>query len=364
MRRTRDAAKIAGRQVIVHVGAPKAGSTFLQNVLWHNREVLGEHGVAYPLDEPNEHFAATMDLREMVWGGRRDPAWDGAWDRVAARARDWPGPTVVISNELLGGANRQQIERAVASLRPAEVRVVFIARDLARQLPSDWQEQVKHNHTITFDEFVDDLVANGIAARAPYGPMFWGLHDPVRVLRPWADVVGPANVVVLTVPQAGAPQALLWQRMAEVVGVEPDVVALDTAGGNPSLGAVEAELLRRINERRARADRPYRPPLRTRLVREVFRAGSSTSGGGRAPIAVPQRHRDWLARRSAELVDGLRDAGYVIVGDLAELRPAPAAADAVDPGRLGDARMLDAALDALTELLLQPPGTPDGPHAS
>jgi hypothetical protein len=336
-----------GKRVVVHIGAPKSGTTYLQQVLWKNRDVLGANGIGYPLEAPREHFAATMDLREMTWGGRRDPEWDGAWDRIAERAREWPGPCVVISNELLGGANPGQIQRAVSSLQPAEIRIVFTARDLARQLPSDWQEQVKHTHAVTFDEFVDDLVANGIAARAPFGPMFWGLHDPVRVLPPWADVVGADHVYVVTVPPHGEARDALWRRFASVLDLDPESCDLDVEDANPSLGAVEAELLRRTNERADRNQpRIYRQHLRRRLIGEVL-----SGRPGRAPIALPDRHLDWVRKRSQELIDGVRDAGYAVVGDLMDLQPAPATSGAVDPAGISEAALLDAALDALAGLL-------------
>ena len=64
----------------------------------------------------------------------------------------------------------------------AEVHLVFTARDIARQLVSDWQEHIKHKHVVTLERFVDDLVELGIDAPRPFGQMFWGLHDPARVL--------------------------------------------------------------------------------------------------------------------------------------------------------------------------------------
>lgn len=339
----------AGKRVYLHVGAPKTGSTFLQHVLWHNRHVLANAGVSYPLEDVREHFAATMDLRQMTWGGGRDPAWDGAWERIAARAREWHGQTVVISNELLGGANPAQILRAVESLAPAEVHVAFTARDLARQLPSDWQEQVKHTHAITFDEFVDDLVTNGMNAREPFGPMFWGLHDPVYVLGPWANAVGKEQVHVVTVPQRGAPRDTLWRRFATVLGVDPDVCDIGAVRSNPSLGAVEAELLRRINERADRVQpHIYREALRGELIDQVLQNRRDA-----ARIALPERHRSWLHTRSEAMVGDLRRAGYDIVGDLAELAPAADAPDGVDPASIANDEVLDAALDALAALLLE-----------
>jgi hypothetical protein len=350
-----DTDRRAQKKVVLHVGAPKTGSTFLQLVLWDNREVLGPVGVGYPLEEQGEHFAATMDLREMTWGGGRDPAWEGAWERVATRMREWPGHTAVFSNELLGGATGEQITRAVRSLMPAEVEIVFTARDLARQLTSDWQEQVKHTHAVTLDDFVDDLVAHGLDATPPFGPMFWGLHDPVHVLRPWAEVVGADHIYVITVPQPGAPQDTLWRHFAGRLGIDPQPYNLDVAKANPSLGAVEAELLRAINERADRVQpRNYRDALRGRLIEEVLQGRS-----GRAPIAFPERHLDWVRKRSQELVDGVRDAGYVVVGDLGDLEPAPPAVGAVDPARIDEAVLLDAALDTLAGLVTHRPPPED-----
>jgi hypothetical protein len=351
----RDSSPAGPRTVVLHVGAPKTGSTFIQQTLWHNRERLGTVGVCYPLEEPREHFAATMDLRETVWGGERNPAWEGAWERVATRVREWPGHTAVFSNELLGAATGDQIARAVESLSPAEVRIVFTARDLARQLPSDWQEQVKHTHAVSFDDFVDDLVAHGLAATPPFGPMFWGLHDPVHVLRPWAEVVGADHVHVITVPQQGAPRDTLWRRFAGVLALDPQLCDLDNAKGNRSLGAVEAELLRTINERADRIQpRDYRDALRGRLIEEVLHGRPD-----QAPIAFPQRHLDWVRKRSQELIDGVRDAGYAVVGDLAELEPAAPPPGAVDPAAIDGAALLDAALDTLAGLVTHRPPPQD-----
>jgi hypothetical protein len=345
----------ATQSAVLHVGAPKTGSTFLQQVLWHNREVLASAGVGYPLEEEREHFAATMDLREMTWGGSRDPAWDGAWERIATRMRDWPGHTAVFSNELLGGATHEQIFRAVRSVSPAEVEVVFTARDLARQLSSDWQEQVKHTHAVSFDDFVDDLVAHGLDATPPFGPMFWGLHDPVHVLRPWAEVVGADHVYVVTVPHAGAPRDTLWRRFADRLHVDPQQCNLDLAKANPSLGAVEAELLRAINER---ADgmpaRNYDDALRGRLIEDVLQGRSV-----RAPIALPERHLDWVRKRSQELIDGLRDAGFRVVGNLSDLEPVVPVQGAVDPAHVDQAVFLDTALDTLASLITNHPDADD-----
>lgn len=334
--------------MILHVGAPKTGTTFLQNVLWRNRERLAERGIGYPLTSGREHFAATMDLRQSNWGGRHDPAWDGVWDQVATRARDWTGRSVVISNELLGATPPARIEHAVASLQPAQVEVVFTARDLARQLPSEWQEQVRHNTSKRLDDMVDDLVAQSDASELPPRATFWRLHDPVRVLPPWAEAVGADHIHVVTVPPPGAPRDVLWHRFAEAIRVEPSGFDLDLGRTNPSLGLVETELLRRTNELLQATSAGANPKQRRFLIQQVLRGR-----GGQRPISLPPRHAAWAHARSAELIDGIRAAGYHVIGDLADLQPVAVNATG-EPNDVTQAELLDAAIDALAGLVAHP----------
>jgi len=331
--------------VYVHVGAPKTGTTFLQEVLWKNRKALADSGVCYPLRRPGEHFAATMDLRQMSWAGERKPEWEGAWERLAARVRAWDGPTAVISNELLGGASVEQVTTAVESLAPAQVHVVFTARDLARQLPSDWQEQVKHRREMTLEEFVTDCVEEGSHGR--FGEAFWRLHDVLAVLGRWGAQLPAAHIHVVTVPQPGAPAGLLWERFAGVLGLDPAGFDTQVARSNTSLGVVECELLRRVNRglRGRLAPQHYDPVIRVNL------AGSVLAGlGGSRPLLPPRRYA-WAVQHSARVVAGIRAAGYSVAGDLDELMPLPA--NAQEPVHVSDEDLLHSAVAAVAGLLVE-----------
>src|ERR1044072_2231107 len=94
---------MARQRVFLHIGSPKTGTTFLQEVLWTNRDALREAGVKYPGSRADAHFLATQDLRELVWHGHVDPAVPGAWDRLVTEVRTWPGASV-ISHEMVGSA--------------------------------------------------------------------------------------------------------------------------------------------------------------------------------------------------------------------------------------------------------------------
>ena len=87
----------APHRVVVHVGAPKSGTTFLQRTLWSQRAPLREAGVTCPGTNQREMFHAAIEVRERFefWG--RDPkALRGTWARLCQEARDFDGTTVMI----------------------------------------------------------------------------------------------------------------------------------------------------------------------------------------------------------------------------------------------------------------------------
>jgi hypothetical protein len=317
MAQTPGSAPAPAPTVYVHIGAPKTGTTFVQNVLWRNREQLAADGVLYPYESKHQHFPAMLDVRERGWGANPPGHWRGTWDAVAHRAATWSGHTVILGNEILGGATEPQIQRLVDSLAPAEVHVIFTARDLARQLVSDWQEHIKHKHTITLEAFVDELIEHGRDAQPPFGEMFWELHDAEYVLPRWAKVVPSDRIHLITLPPPGTPGNALWQRFSAVTGLDPDRYSLDVRRSNVSLGRPEAEVIRRINRRVGNLEPPHYDALvRLRLT------GSTLKGkGGR--LVLPEGRMPWARERSRALIDALAGGGYDVVGDLEELMPRP-----------------------------------------
>ncbi len=84
-------------------------------------------------------------------------------------------------------------------------------------------------------------------------------------------------------------------RTAAVLGL--DVTGLDTEARRPndSLGLVEAELLRRVNER---IPRPRRSPALTRHVKGTFVPDALAGSADRESFVLPARHHGWVLERS------------------------------------------------------------------
>lgn len=310
--------------VFLHIGAPKSGTTYLQNILSANRPALRRNGLVYPGNNVRSHFWASQDLREMAFHGHVEPQVTGAWARLVGEIRNFGGDGV-IDHEILAAASEAQIDRALDDLDFADVHVVFTARDIARQLPAAWQERIKNKDTLTYHAFLDG-VHSGLVGTGPR-KFFWPLHDVPRILARWSRNLPPERVHVVTLPHSGADPTLLWQRFAGVLGVDPSVYNTDLARENTSLTAAEAAVLREFNARLDGLDVPW--PLYRTTVKHGL---SGVLGEGRrstARIELPADAYDWVVSWTNDAVAELRSAGYSIVGDLDEFVPAsrPVGAD-------------------------------------
>ncbi len=327
----------------LHVGTPKTGTTYLQAMLWRNRGPLRAAGVLYPGDRPDAQFLATLDLLQRRFHGRLDPAVPGAWNRVAEEVRAWPG-TSVVSHEMLAPAGPQAVRRAMRSLAGVEVHVVCTARDLARQVPAVWQEDVKNRGRLSFDEFSRSLRGADDSVDPYFATTFWGYQDLPAVLRTWGTDLPPGRVHVIPLPHGGG-RGTLWPRFAEVVGVDPGRCPVEIEARNPSTGVVETNLLRLLNTTGVVDDLDW--PAYENLVKEYLALDVLAGRPGSVPLRLPAEDRHWVEQRSKKAVESLREAGYHVAGDLADLLPAAADHDVPHPDRAGDADLLDASLYAL-----------------
>jgi hypothetical protein len=306
-------------RIYLHIGEPKTGTTFLQDAMWDNRSWLSSRGVLLPGYGHQDHSRASRDLREAPRPAS-DPAdpWAGEWDvltRQALRGRQ----SAVISDELLAVCTARQADRAVRSLFPAEVHVVLTVRDFATLLPAEWQEKVKCRGTARWEEWLDRVIGTGSAGDRRHQAWFWNAHDTLAILDAWSQHIPPDQVHVITMPRSG-PADLLWMRFASVLGIDPGGADLTRARANSSLGLLEAEFLRRMN-----AALPEELPdwFYTRNIKRILAHDVLSGRPRQARLALPAGREAWARGQAEQLVRGLRDSKYQVVGDLGELLPRP-----------------------------------------
>jgi hypothetical protein len=335
-------------RVFVHIGEPKTGTTFLQQVMWGNRGELAARGLALPGHHPQDHYRASQDLRGIE-KLPSDPAapWTGEWDILATEAK--ASRLAVISHELFSAADPAQAERAVRSLEPAEVHVVLTVRDMGSLLPAEWQETIKHRNTRAWEDWLADVIDVESRAQDRDQYWFWKVHDSVALLARWAAHVPPERLHVITMPQRGADDGLLWERFAGVLGIDPGGVDLAKARSNSSLGMPEIEFLRHLNEAL-----PEEVPgwYYMQAVKETVAHRALALRPRQGRLVLPADRDAWAAEQAETLISGLTAAGYDIVGDPGELRPQPITGPRPSPSSESAEQVLDAAVAASAALVV------------
>lgn len=346
------------RRVYIHVGAPKTGTTYLQDRLAANAHTLRRHGYVYPVAPTQpDMFLAALNLIDRPWGGMR-PQADGEWDALVRRARRARG-NVVISHEILAGAKSSAAARALQELSFGEVHVIYTARDVARQVAAEWQEQLKHQRKVNFKTFLKQVRETDQRKATRW---FWRVQGLPGVLERWGSGLTPSQVHVVTVPRPGGPPEELWQRFSRALDIDPEWAPEKTARRNPSIGAAESTLLRKLNRRLKEAGLPsdqYR-----RLVRELVVHQTLAARPDMQAVTLPPDAYDWAEEIAQSWVDWVEGSGVDVIGDLSDLLPVrpPAEEEWKNPDRPRPREVNDAALDALVAVIIEAAGRPDPEH--
>ena len=309
------------QRLTLHVGLPKSGTTYLQGLLASHREELRAAGRLYPFVRPEAMFRAAVEVRQQhaLWGLPPDEV-DGTWRALLDRVRE-VGLPAVISHEILAGCSPEHAARVAADVAGHEVHLVVTCRDLLRQAMGHWQEEVKNGRPWSYDDFVAALPTPEESAEREHG--FWRSQDLVGVLDRWSAALPDATVHVVTAPPAGSAPDVLWRRFAEAADLPPDVLdpsETDPASGaNRSLGAAQVRLLREVL---TELDGRIGQPDHAHVVKRWFAQQVLAARAGE-PARPTRELADLLAERSAGWADQVRERGWQVHGDLADLAVRP-----------------------------------------
>jgi hypothetical protein len=327
-------------KVFFHVGLPKTGTTYLQTIMWDNREELRRQGVLLPGFGSRQHLWASGVVREDPRLGRRSPDAKHAWAQLTDEVNAWDR-TAVVSHEFFAGATEEQAARAMADLEGAEVHVVLTARDTLSLVTARWQEFVKNGSTARIEDYPANEDSN------PHDEWGWATMDVGDVLRRWGATLPPERVHVLTLPKPGEPRRTLWVRFATLLGLDP--ACCDTSGSeqNESLGVVEVELLRRINADLTGFDSPLNRGV---WIRGYLAQGKLVPRKGEKFWPSAERVEE-LRARGERAVDLVKQHGYDVIGDVEDLRTPAVLPERRHPDSVTDEEMLAAATGTIAAML-------------
>lgn len=157
-------------RLLLHIGAYKTATSYIQRRFHLNRELFARHGIIYPDIGPNRahHILATpwIDIPSLpdscfdtgeVSGGNR---YDAFFEKFVTDHARREG-TVFLSAEVFGRAQPQQIDMADLARRLApfeEVRIVYVARHQTDYIQSIWLQIAKNGKAGRFDPFLQQAL--------------------------------------------------------------------------------------------------------------------------------------------------------------------------------------------------------------
>jgi hypothetical protein len=331
-----------GRPLFVHVGCSKTGTSSLQAGLWESVEPLAGAGVGLPFVGRVAHLRHL--LRPLGWRpvegyvGGHDEA---ALARVVERLRATPGERLLVSNEDLAEVGADEAARvgAIAEAAGLDLHVIVTVRDWALQLPSEYQQFLKHSMSERYEDF---LVAVRDGSDR-WGRQFRRRQDPVDVLGRWGAAAPPERIHVIVVPPYATDPDAVFRMMGETAGFDGGLVVRPGEAVNASFGVVEAEVFRRVNAALAEPLQGYSEAY-ARAVRWPFAQGVLAQLAS-PRITLPPEHLGWVQEQARAAVAQVRSGAHPVRGDLDRLVPADDAARPMPT--FDEAEVADAAISAL-----------------
>lgn len=246
------------QRVVLHIGPRKTATTYLQRVLQQCAESGTIPADCYPVRTrdrlDHNHVPGLIDLaRSQGEIGLQADAWthqDGSDARALLDALAATDTEVILSAEALSVLRPSGAAAVVAALVPAPVDVVITVRDLARVLPSSWQQHMRNGNIESYDDYLA-LRAEERLARTEREDLhrgFWRAYRYGELARRWADVA--RSVRIVTVPASGADPSEVWRRFVAAVDMpelpmQPPPIDDDRA--NVSLSGAETYALHGLN---------------------------------------------------------------------------------------------------------------------
>jgi hypothetical protein len=295
------------RRVYIHLGLPKTATTYLQTILWGSRDRLRAEGVLLPGKERRDHLWASRVVREDPNLDRQPEQHRTSWSRLVEALADWDGDGLV-SHEFFAAASPGQAARMIADLAPAEVHVVATAREPLGLFTASWQESLKNRNTVALPDYARTV------SKSPNAIWNWRTLDLRLVLRRWSRDLPPERVHVLPLHRGG-PREAIWETFAGLIGVDPAAYDTDQSFPNESMGVVEAETLRRVNEHLGAFQRAFDRGV---FIRTFLADERLVPRGGERYWPEPDQIEE-CRRRGREAVAFVRERGFDVRGDLDDL---------------------------------------------
>lgn len=306
------------KQLILHVGFHKSGTTALQESFYVQREQLATAGIFYPSQGKKAHHRVAWALAGKRWGwkargGETTPY--RVWSRMISLINRTKHNKVLLSSEFFSEFSLEKIQELARSIKHRQVKVLFTLRSLAKLLGSSYQQYLKYGTKEDYSGWLHSVL--DVPGKSKINPTFWKRHMHGDVIARWAEVFGAENVSVIIVDEQ-KPE-LLFESINDYLGLAPGILSSQATGSNRSLSMEEISLLLELNRKfpETRTWPEYLTFIRNGYVREL--TDHVLLKEGKAKLPTPS----WAVEKANGLgsisKDKIKQSGVRVYGDIESL---------------------------------------------
>jgi hypothetical protein len=304
------------KELFLHVGFHKTGTTALQYELSSNRKNLLEQGFIYPKTRRfRAHHEFAWSIADRGWGWK-EKGGEKAGPKPAKRMfrfLERSDKNAVVSSEFLSELTQQQIRGLVARIGQRNLRVIFTLRPISKILPSAYQQEVKNGSTKTYSVWLKRVFDSEKDNRNK--TRLWNRHNHHVEIQKWAEIVGKDNITVIVLDD-GHP-SFLTDSFFDLLGIDKgSLKASEKLVINRSMDTAEMELLRQININfdRELGWNEYVANIRSTLVKGWTHSPPSPLSSGK--LENPIEYKSQIESKAQEIVSGIETLGVQVIGDL------------------------------------------------
>lgn len=219
-------------RLLLHIGAHKTATTYLQRCFYRNRKLLEEFDIHYPDIGPNPaHHILTApwiqngDIPDSFFG---EGGPEGMWNRFISNYAHRSG-IVFLSGEPFSRMKPQRVDMGELSARLSafeDVRIIYTARRQTELIQSIWLQKIKTKIDGDLVEFINHACSKFMATGVPVDHRIIYEH----VLTGFA----PQQVTILDYERVRCSPGGVLQTFLDLIGCDLKAEQMDIVGDRQS----------------------------------------------------------------------------------------------------------------------------------